>query len=224
MLVSGAGQRFVNESAPYVDAVHAMYEGHRADNTHIPSWLITDQRYRNSYVFAGLPPRKPLPRRWYRAGAVHRAPTIAELAGQVDIDPAALAKTVVRFNEFAQTGRDEDFHRGDSAYDRYYGDPRRRPNPCLAPLDTPPFYAIKIVPGDLGTKGGLRTDERARVLRARGTAIAGLYAAGDGPQLRRRGRHDRPGHDVRLPGGARPSRRWLRPTEGAWGRLCVFIR
>jgi 3-oxosteroid 1-dehydrogenase len=179
LLVNGAGLRFVNESAPYVDAVHAMYEGHCADNPHIPSWLITDQRYRNSYVFAGLPPRKPLPRRWYRAGAVHRAPTVAELAGQVDVDPAALAKTVARFNEFAQTGKDEEFHRGDSAYDRYYGDPRRRPNPCLAPLDTPPFYAIKIVPGDLGTKGGLRTDERARVLRADGTAIAGLYAAGN---------------------------------------------
>src|SRR6185295_2453448 len=115
-------------------AVHAMYAGHCADNPHIPSWLITDQRYRNSYVFAGLPPRKPLPRRWYRAGAVHRAPTVAELAGQVGIE---------------QAGRDQDFHRGDSAYDRYYGDPRRRPNPCLAPLETPPFYAIKIVPGDL---------------------------------------------------------------------------
>ena len=179
LLVNGAAQRFVNESAPYVDAVHAMYDAHSPDNPHIPAWLITDQRYRNRYVFAGLPPRKPLPRRWYRAGAVHSAPTIAELAGQVDIDPAALTKTVVRFNEFAQTGRDEDFHRGDSAYDRYYGDPRRRPNPCLAPVDTPPFYAIKIVPGDLGTKGGLRTDERARVLRADGTAIAGLYAAGN---------------------------------------------
>src|SRR6266480_6506259 len=99
MLVNGSGQRFVNESAPYVDAVHAMYEGHCADNPHIPSWLITDQRYRNSYVFAGLPPRRLLPRRWYRAGAVHRAPTIAELAGQAGIDPDALAKTVVRFNE-----------------------------------------------------------------------------------------------------------------------------
>ena len=83
MLVNGAGQRFVNESAPYVNAVHAMYAGHRTGNPHIPSWLITDQRYRNSYVFAGLPPRKPLPRRWYRVGAVHRAPTVAELAGQV---------------------------------------------------------------------------------------------------------------------------------------------
>ena len=179
LLVNGAGQRFVNESAPYVDAVHAMYDGHCAGVPHIPSWLITDQRYRDSYVFAGLPPGKQLPRRWYAAGAVHRAPTIAELAGQVGIDPAALARTVARFNEFAQAGKDRDFHRGESAYDRYYGDPRRRPNPCLAPLDRPPFYAVKIVPGDLGTKGGLRTDDRARVLRGDGTPIAGLYAAGN---------------------------------------------
>ncbi|HUZ34817.1 MAG TPA: 3-oxosteroid 1-dehydrogenase [Streptosporangiaceae bacterium] len=179
MLVNGAGQRFVNESAPYVDAVHAMYDGHSDAVPHIPSWLITDQRYRDSYVFAGLPPRKPLPRRWYAAGAVHRAPAIADLAEQIGVDPAALAKTVVRFNEFAQAGRDEDFHRGDSAYDRYYSDPRCRPNPCLAPLAKPPFYAVTIVPGDLGTKGGLCTDERARVLRGDGTFIPGLYAAGN---------------------------------------------
>ena len=179
MLVNGAGQRFVNESAPYVDAVHAMYDGHSDAVPHIPSWLITDQRYRDSYVFAGLPPRKPLPRRWYAAGAVHRAPTIADLAEQIGVHAAALAKTVVRFNEFAQAGRDEDFHRGDSAYDRYYSDPRCRPNPCLAPLVKPPFYAVTIVPGDLGTKGGLRTDERARVLRPDGTFIPGLYAAGN---------------------------------------------
>jgi 3-oxosteroid 1-dehydrogenase len=179
ILVNGAGQRFVNESAPYVDAVHAMYDGHGTGSPHIPSWLIIDQRYRNSYVFAGLPPRRPLPRRWYAAGAVYRAPTIAELAGQAGVDPAALAKTVVRFNEFAEAGRDADFGRGDSAYDRYYGDPRCRPNPNLAPLTQPPFYAVKIVPGDLGTKGGLRTDERARVLREEGTPIPGLYAAGN---------------------------------------------
>jgi 3-oxosteroid 1-dehydrogenase len=179
LLVNGAGQRFVNESAPYVDFVHAMYDGHRSGTPHIPSWLITDQRYRDRYVFAGLPPRRPLPRRWYKAGAVVSAPTLAELAGQIGLDPAALAKTVTRFGEFAQTGRDEDFGRGDSAYDRYYSDPRCRPNPCLAPLTAPPFYAIKIVPGDLGTKGGLRTDERARVLRPDGSVIAGLYAAGN---------------------------------------------
>jgi 3-oxosteroid 1-dehydrogenase len=110
---------------------------------------------------------------------VHRAPDLTELAAQIGIDAAALAKTVARFNEFAQAGRDEDFGRGDSAYDRYYGDPRQRPNPNLAPLRRPPFYAIKIVPGDLGTKGGLRTDERARVLRHDGTPVPGLYAAGN---------------------------------------------
>ncbi len=176
IMVNKAGQRFVNEAAPYVDAVHAMYEG---DPPHIPSWLILDQRYLSTYVFAGRPPGRPLPGRWYKAGTVHRAPTIAELAGQIGVDAEALGKTVARFNEFAQAGRDEDFHRGESAYDNYYGDPRVRPNPNLAPLDRAPFYAVTMVPGDLGTKGGLVTDERARVLRADGTVIGGLYAAGN---------------------------------------------
>ena len=179
ILVNGAGQRFVNESAPYVDAVHAMYAGHSPAVPHIPSWLVTDQRYRDSYVFAGLPPGKRLPRRWYAVGAVVQAPAVAELAGQIGVDAVGLAAAIAKFNEFAAAGRDTDFHRGDSAYDRYYGDPRQRPNPNLAPLARPPFYAFKIVPGDLGTKGGLRTDERARVLRADGTPIPGLYAAGN---------------------------------------------
>ncbi len=179
ILINGAARRFINESAPYVNAMHAMYDGHTDAIPHIPSWLIFDQRYRNSYVFAGLPPGRPLPRRWYAAGAVVQAPTIAELAGQAGLEAAALAATVARFNEFAAAGQDEDFHRGDSAYDRYYGDPRHRPNPNLAPLARPPFHAVKIVPGDLGTKGGLRTDERARVLRGDDTPIPGLYAAGN---------------------------------------------
>ena len=178
VLVNGAGQRFVNESAPYVDAVHAMYDGNTPENPHIPAWLVFDQRYRDRYVFAGLPPRKALPRRWYAAGAVLRADDLAGLARQAEIDADGLVKTVSRFNEFAAAGRDEDFGRGDSAYDRYYGDPRLA-NPNLAPLARPPFYAVKIVPGDLGTKGGLRTDERARVVRPDGTAIEGLFAAGN---------------------------------------------
>jgi 3-oxosteroid 1-dehydrogenase len=179
LLVNAAGQRFVNESAPYVDAVHAMYDGNSEANPHIPSWLILDQRYRSTYVFAGRPPGKPFPGRWYKAGAVFQAPSVGELAGLTGVDQDGLAKTVTRFGEFARAGRDDDFHRGDSAYDRYYSDPRIRPNPCLAPLETPPFYAVKIVPGDLGTKGGLVTDERARVLRADGSPVLGLYAAGN---------------------------------------------
>ena len=132
-----------------------------------------------------------------------RADDLAGLAQAAGVDADGLVKTVARFNEFAAAGRDEDFGRGDSAYDRYYGDPRLA-NPNLAPLARPPFYAVKIVPGDLGTKGGLRTDERARVLRPDGTVIEGLFAAGNaseavmGRQLRGRGRDHRPGHDVRL--------------------------
>ena len=178
MLVNGAGQRFVNESAPYVDAVHAMYDANTPENPHIPAWLVFDQRYRDRYVFAGLPPHRPLPRRWYAAGAVVRADDLAGLARAAGVDADGLVKTVARFNEFAAAGRDEDFGRGGSAYDRYYGDPRLA-NPNLAPLARPPFYAVKIVPGDLGTKGGLRTDEMARVLRPDGTVIEGLFAAGN---------------------------------------------
>jgi 3-oxosteroid 1-dehydrogenase len=179
VFVNAAGERFVNEAAPYVDAVHAMYDRHTDDNPHIPCWMIFDQRYRNRYVFAGMPPRRPLPGRWYKAGAVFRADSLAGLADQVRVAADGLAKTMQKFNDFARVGKDADFGRGDSAYDRYYGDPRCRPNPNLAPLSQPPFYAVKIVPGDLGTKGGLRTDERARVLRADGSVIGGLYAAGN---------------------------------------------
>jgi 3-oxosteroid 1-dehydrogenase len=179
IFVNGNGERFVNEAAPYVDAVHVMYDKHTEANPHIPCWMIADQRYRNRYVFTGIPPRKPLPRRWLKSGAVVKADSLAELASQIGVPADGLTKTVDKFNEFARAGKDGDFGRGDSAYDRYYGDPNCKPNPNLAPLTQPPYYAIKIVPGDLGTKGGLRTDERARVLRADGTTIDGLYAAGN---------------------------------------------
>jgi 3-oxosteroid 1-dehydrogenase len=176
LMVNAAGQRYVNECAPYVDAVHAMYD---AEVPYVPSWLIFDQRYRDTYVFAGLPPRRRFSRRWYAAGTVFQAPSLAELATSIGVDAEALGKTVARFNDFARSGVDEDFHRGDSAYDRYYGDPRVTPNPNLAALAKPPFYAVKIMPGDLGTKGGLVTDAHARVLREDGSVIAGLYAAGN---------------------------------------------
>jgi 3-oxosteroid 1-dehydrogenase len=179
ILVNGAGERFVNEAAPYVDAVHVMYDKHTDDNPHIPCWMITDQRYRNRYVFTGIPPRKPLPRRWFRSGVVFKADSLALLADQTGISAEGLAKTVQKFNDYARAGRDADFGRGDSAYDHYYGDPNCKPNPNLAPLASPPYYAIKIVPGDLGTKGGLRTDEHGRVLRPDDSIIDGLYAAGN---------------------------------------------
>ena len=176
---TAAGQRFVNESAPYVDAVHAMYDGHTEGTPHIPAWLITDQRYRDSYVFAGRPPRKPLPRRWYAAGAVYRAPTVAELAGQVGWTRRPWPRRwpgSTSSRSRARTRTSAAATRPTTATTATRGSgPTRASRRC----GRPPFYAVKIVPGDLGTKGGLRTDERARVLRADGTPIAGLYAAGN---------------------------------------------
>ncbi|WP_199431808.1 3-oxosteroid 1-dehydrogenase [Qaidamihabitans albus] len=179
LMVNARGERFVNESAPYVEAVHAMYGPGDGPARNIPTWLVFDQRYRNRYMFTGLGPRQPLPGRWFKAGIAAKADTLAALAERIEVPADALTATVERFNAFARTGTDEDFGRGRSAYDHYYGDPRNRPNPSLGALELAPFYAVKIVPGDLGTKGGLRTDVHARVLREDGTVIEGLYAAGN---------------------------------------------
>jgi 3-oxosteroid 1-dehydrogenase len=179
IIVNQAGERFMNEALPYVEATHAIYEGEATGVGHVPSWMIIDQRYRNRYLFAGLGPRQPFPGSWLKAGVVCKAATVADLAEKIEVPVEALAATVERFNGFAAAGVDEDFHRGESAYDKYYSDPRVKPNPSLHVIDQAPFYAVKIVPGDLGTKGGLVTDERARVLRADGSVIPGLYAAGN---------------------------------------------
>jgi 3-oxosteroid 1-dehydrogenase len=156
--------------------MHGQGEG---PGENIPCWMIIDQRYRNRYVFAGRQPRAPFPRRWYEAGVVTKAATLADLADAIGIPAEALTSTVETFNGYARSGKDAQFGRGDSGYDRYYGDPTVKPNPSLGVIDKPPFYAIRIVPGDLGTKGGLVTDSAARVLRTDGTVIEGLYAAGN---------------------------------------------
>lgn len=179
IMVNAAGKRFTNESASYVDVVHAMYEKHTTEVPHIPAFFIMDQRYRSKYIFGTLFPGQPIPKAYFESGYFRKADTIAGLAQQCGIDPTNLVETIERFNYFARRGVDEDFHRGDSAYDRYYGDPTVKPNPCLAPIEQPPFYAVPMVPGDLGTKGGLVIDECARVLRADGRPIPGLYAIGN---------------------------------------------
>ncbi|CAM5657229.1 3-oxosteroid 1-dehydrogenase [Streptomyces purpurascens] len=175
LLVDGSGRRFVNEAAPYSDVVHTMYDAREA----IPAWLITDQNYRNRYLFKDVLPALPLPDAWYDSGAAHKAWSLDALAASIGVPAAALRTTVDRFNSQARRGEDPDFHRGDSAYDHYYTDPSVLPNSCLAPLWLPPYHAFRIVPGDLGTKGGLLTDARARVLREDGSVIPGLYAAGN---------------------------------------------
>lgn len=179
IMVNAEGRRFVNEAAPYVDAVHAMYDGEATGVSHVPCWMVLDQRYRNRYLFAGLGPRQPFPGRWLKHGTIVRSDTVAGLAEQIGVPADNLTATLDRFNGFARHGVDEDFRRGESVYDQYYSDPTVKPNPSLHAIDQAPFYAVKMVPGDLGTKGGLVTDEAARVLRPDGSVIAGLYAAGN---------------------------------------------
>jgi 3-oxosteroid 1-dehydrogenase len=180
IVVDSTGERYVNEASPYVDFVHRMYERHGVDGAStIPSHLIIDQRYRNRYPFVQAPPRAPLPRWMTKFGVVTVADSLEDLAEKIDVPLDGLKATFARVNELAAKGHDDDFGKGDSAYDRYYGDPANTPNPCLAPIGEAPFYAFRLIPGDLGTKGGLVTDARARVLREDGSAIDGLYAIGN---------------------------------------------
>ncbi|MGW1778963.1 3-oxosteroid 1-dehydrogenase [Streptomyces sp. NPDC002143] len=178
LLVNQAGARFVNEAAPYSDVVHTMYD-RNPTAPDIPAWLVVDQNYRNRYLFKDVAPTFAFPADWYSSGAAHKAWTLDALAASIGVPAAALRASVDRFNTLALRGKDTDFRRGDSAYDHYYTDPSVLPNSCLAPLWLPPYHAFRIVPGDLGTKGGLRTDARARVLRADGSVVPGLYAAGN---------------------------------------------
>ncbi|MGK5630459.1 FAD-dependent oxidoreductase [Streptomyces sp. URMC 123] len=178
VVVDGSGARYTNEAAPYHAFVDAMYAHHRSGAAAVPSWMVLDARSRSRYLFLGLLPGQPVPARWLADGCVRKADTLDRLAADLGVPAERLRATVHRFNEGARVAHDEDFHRGESVYDRYYGDPTL-PNPNLAPLEKPPFYATAVHPGDLGTKGGLVTDDRARVLREDGTAIDGLYASGN---------------------------------------------
>jgi len=178
LIVNQAGRRFTNESAPYVNFTHDQLQLDATEGGHVPAWFIMDHRARRRYQFAGLPPGQAFPKSWYAIGSLYQAGTIEELAAKIGVPPDDLAATVTRFNGVARAGRDDEFERGDSAYDRYYGDPTL-PNPCLNELVRAPYYAAKLVPGDLGTKGGLTTDAHGRVLREDGSVIDGLYATGN---------------------------------------------
>lgn len=183
-IVNGSGERFMNEALPYVEAVHEIQKGQAAFTSgdgaqHVPSWMVFDQTYRSRYIFAGISGHQPIPGRWLKEGFVVKADSIEELAQRIGVPAANLEATVERFNGFARTGVDEDFHRGVSGYDHYYSDPTVKPNCSLGPVTKAPFYAVQILPGDLGTKGGLVTDAAARVLRPDGSVIPGLYAAGN---------------------------------------------
>lgn len=180
IMVNGEGKRYLNEAASYHIVGQQMARRQQEHGDGDPSWMVFDHRYRHLYPMGPLYPLMP---DWLHRGEVRaivkKAKTIEALAEQMGVDRATLAATVARFNDFAAKGEDPDFHRGEAAYDKMYGDPRQAPNPCLRPIDQGPFYAMPIHPGDIGTNGGLRTDARARVLDDKGKPIAGLYAVGN---------------------------------------------
>jgi 3-oxosteroid 1-dehydrogenase len=177
-IVNGAGRRFTNEASPYTDFVHDQLAGHRTGVSHIPVFMIIDHHAWTHNMIAGHLPGRRMPKAWVESGLVQKADTLEELARRIGVPERNLVETAARYNQLARSGRDEDFHRGESAYDRYYGNPNY-PNPNLGEVGKPPYYAFTLVPGDLGTKGGMLTDEHARVLREDGTPIAGLYATGN---------------------------------------------
>jgi 3-oxosteroid 1-dehydrogenase len=183
IIVNKRGQRFVNEAAPYIDVVKAMYEKNTPDAPSVPSYLVFDARYRSKYPMGPLlqsaqQPDWSIARNLWRA-YIKKADTLSGLANLLGIDPAGLEAAVERFNEMARKGRDVDFRRGETIFDRYYGDRTVQPNPCLLPIEKPPFYGIEVYAGELGTKGGLRVDARARVLNGQGEVVEGLYAIGN---------------------------------------------
>ncbi|GHS87286.1 3-oxosteroid 1-dehydrogenase [Actinomycetota bacterium] len=174
IIVDAEGRRFANEAESYVDLGHHMLE-HDKDGAY---WFILDVRHTRRYLRSfALDPRAT--KAMEEQGISVKAATLAELAQKLGLDRDVFRATVERFNGFARSGRDQDFAKGDSAYDRYYGDPTVHPNPCLGPIEKGPFLAYKVVIGDLGTKGGVLTDVDGRALREDGSVIEGLYAAGN---------------------------------------------
>jgi len=184
IVVNALGRRFINEAAPYLEFGQAMYLNHQATGGRsIPAWVIFDSDFRFRYAMGPLMPAQIVPDSRLRASWLNKvywkAETLDALAGQIGVDAGGLNDTVARINRFAASGVDEDFGRGGNVFDRYYGDSNIKPNPCLAAIAKAPFYAMRIHPGDIGTKGGLLTNAKAQVLHENGPPIAGLYAIGN---------------------------------------------
>jgi 3-oxosteroid 1-dehydrogenase len=173
--VDSTGRRFCNESNSYVEVGKAMYA-----NKAVPCWMIFDEGYVGRYVSGANPLKKRrLPEELIERGAVIRGSTISDLARQIDVPADELEHTIRRFNEFSAKGLDPDFGRGQSAYNDCLGDPGYRPNAAIGPLDRAPYYATRVLPADVGTCGGVITNEHAQVLDEQDRVIDGLYATGN---------------------------------------------
>ena len=177
ILVDQTGVRYLNEGGSYTEYCQRMIERNKHTPA-IPSYAIFDSRVMKNVMIAGTMPGSKKPDEWTEQGYLHTADTIEQLAASLKIDSAALRGTVDRFNGFVAVNDDADFHRGARTYDRWLGDPFHSPNETLGEISEGPFHAIPVIPGDVGTLGGVVTDDKARVLREDGTPIAGLYATG----------------------------------------------
>jgi 3-oxosteroid 1-dehydrogenase len=174
IFVDGTGQRFCNESNSYVEVGKAMYA-----NKAVPCWVVFDEGYIQRYAATSNPFQRRMPQEVIDRGAIRSAGTLEELAGKIGVPPENLVRTVRRFNDFARKGLDPDFGRGQSAYNDCLGDPGYTPNHALGALERAPYYATEVYPSDVGTCGGLVTDEYARVLDEDDRPVPGLYATGN---------------------------------------------
>lgn len=183
IMINRLGDRFVNENCSYDQFGIAMVEDQKKTGANAPCWMIFDAAFREKYFCGGIMPNfmmpdRKIPKPWWDH-YLYRAGTIGELAAKIGIAPDRLERNVARFNAGCAAGEDTQFGRGRNDYDRHWGDPQVKPNPCLGPIDKAPFYAVRIDLGDLGSKGGLKADAKGRVLDGSDTPIVGLYAVGN---------------------------------------------
>jgi succinate dehydrogenase/fumarate reductase flavoprotein subunit len=177
--VDATGRRFTDEAASYHDFVRGMLGLDGRGGAKGAVWLVCDHRALRRYGMGAVAPFPGPFASHIRSGYLKRGRTLADLATTIGVDGSALQDTVARYNDPAARGEDPEFGKGANPYDQALGDREHRPNPCNAPLATPPFYAVRLYAGDIGSSMGLRTDERARVLDKDGAPIAGLYACGN---------------------------------------------
>ena len=176
--VNATGRRFVNESSSYHEFVLGMYRANQQSPS-IPAYLVCDSDFIEQWGLGLALPGGRSRVHLEQSGYLIKSPTLEALARRAGIDTKVFAETVERYNFHAQRGEDPDFGKGSTAYNQYLGDPEHQPNACLAPLLKPPFYAVKVHPGDIGTALGIQVDEYARALDAQGAAIPGVYVVGN---------------------------------------------
>jgi len=176
-LVDQSGVRYMSEGGSYMRFCQGMLERHKTVPA-VPSWMIMDSQFMKRYMLAGTMPGSAKPPLWLESGFLRTGKSIEELAMAIKVDPAALKASVDKFNGFARKGVDEEFGRGANRYDKWLGDHTHKPNDTLGTVEQGPFFAVEVYPGDVGTFGGVITDEHARVILEDGSVLPGLYACG----------------------------------------------